>query len=419
MARVLYAFKDLNKATTMTFGYGKELASFDKDIGNAVDVLYEAAKRGDNPDLVGFDMAVDQLSNEMGRDMMLETLHKFYIPSLREVLSDDALESRSIMRSAAMLHSITDQLFSIQSATGFQLNMGAMAPEGYDQKTAVSYSMTPDGAIKKDEFRAGQYEEKATASAIKRDKKGGVRPGGYAYGGSVTAPVQSIDAATVAMSVTGRSWDKLKSASNGNPYIHTIYDAFKMDAMGYDTVLEEVNRNWLNAGMNWSYLEETFEATKQKMGDWNKAMDQLPQGTNLDTTLDGNYRMAGWLLSMGETVEGKPKPAANLTRQFKGLLNVPQGIADDPQDLEKFAQAATSRVLAAVNQAGVDTNGEVNQMTVRQMRVFVMAMQKELDTGRRLQAMINKTNTNKKKLKKKIDAQKVHKGNEVLQYYAH
>ena len=58
-------------------------------------------------------------------------------------------------------------------------------------------------------------------------------------------------------------------------------------------------------------------------------------------------------------------------------------------------------------------------MTVRQMRVFVMAMQKELDTGRRLQAMINKTNTNKKKLKKKIDAQKVHKGNEVLQYYAH
>ena len=27
--------------------------------------------------------------------------------------------------------------------------------------------------------------------------------------------------------------------------------------MGYDVVLEEVNKNWLYSSMKWSYLEET------------------------------------------------------------------------------------------------------------------------------------------------------------------
>ena len=62
------------------------------------------------------------------------------------------------------------------------------------------------------------------------------------------APVQSLDAATVALTASGRSWARLDNASNGNPYLHTIYDAFKVDAMGYDVVLDEVNKNWLNAG---------------------------------------------------------------------------------------------------------------------------------------------------------------------------
>ena len=54
----------------------------------------------------------------------------------------------------------------------------------------------------------------------------------------------------------------------GNPYLHTIYDAFKMDANGYDTVLEEVNQNWLDATMKWNYLDETRKATTEAIGMW-------------------------------------------------------------------------------------------------------------------------------------------------------
>ena len=42
--------------------------------------------------------------------------------------------------------------------------------------------------------------------------------------------------------------------SGGNPYMHTIYDAFKADANGFDVVVEEVNKNWMEAASKWSYL---------------------------------------------------------------------------------------------------------------------------------------------------------------------
>ena len=36
--------------------------------------------------------------------------------------------------------------------------------------------------------------------------------------------------------------------------------------MGYDVVLDEVNKNWLDAGMNWSYLEQTQAAIERLRG---------------------------------------------------------------------------------------------------------------------------------------------------------
>ena len=418
IARVVFNTRDLNKATTMTFGYGKELESFKNDIGEFLDLNYETLKNDPNST---FAQSVDSASASMkeGRQGVIDALHNFYVGSLAEVLSDEAIESRSLMRSAAMLHAITNQLFSITGPTGFQLNMGGEASLGFDKDTATTYSFNQDG--RRTKVTAGQYETESTAAAIRRqtDEEGNVTetPGEDAYGGSVPAPVQSLDAATVAMSAAGRSWDKMKAASNGNPYMHTIYDAFKLDAMGFDVGVQEINNNWLNASMNWSYLEETYAATKEKMTDWNKAMDQLPQGQNLDTTMAGQYRMIGWLLEPGTTGEGQIKFYPNLINKLGKILEVPKGI--DSKARHKIAKDAADNINTALQNAGVNTGQPVEQMTVRQVRVFVNAMVKELELSGRLSKMINKTDANKKRLKKVIDAQKRHKGNEVLQYYAH
>ena len=407
VARAVFSHRDLNKATTMTFGYGKEMNSFKKDIGEALDLLVERAKADD---ALTTDLSAGILDAQMGRENVVDMLHQFYVGSLASALSEEAIQSRSLMRSAAMLHAVTDQLFSITGPTGFQLNIGGEATLGFDKETATRYRLFEDGQLTQP--HVGQYATKSTASAIRREvnEDGSVSetPGEDAYGGSVPAPVQSLDAATVAMSVTGRSWDKLKAASNGNPYVHTIFDAFKLDANGFDVGVQEINNNWLKASMEWSYLQETYDATQKAIANWNQEMNQLPQDQKVDTTLAGPGRMMGWLLEVEQTDKG-PR-LGNLENKLRNLL-------DDPDHGE--IKNAVSVILARVKDSGVDISQPVEQVTVRQLRKFVDALQVQLQLKSRLSAMINKTNANKKRLKKKIDAQKVHKGNEVLQYYAH
>ena len=88
----------------------------------------------------------------------------------------------------------------------------------------------------------------------------------------------------------------------GNPYLHSIYDAFKMDAMGYDTVMEEVNKNWLDASMNWSYLEETQKAVERT----SKEFADYAKERGLGSTLTPNERVyMDWALEMHPTQSGK------------------------------------------------------------------------------------------------------------------
>ena len=433
VARVLYGTRNLNKATTMTFSYGKELASFMQDVEEFMDLNYETAKAtmqdpsadpADKAEAEALVQAMQDLDSnpKWGREKTVETLHKFYVGSLASVLSNEAIQSRGIMRSAAMMHAITDQLFSIKSATGFELNMGGEATLGFDEETATTYTMERDG--RRSKVTSGNYKTYSTASAIRRqtDEEGNVSltPGEDAYGGSVPGPVQSLDAATVALSASGRSWKKLKDASNGNPYMHTIYDAFKLDAMGFDVMNTEINKNWLDASMDWSYLEETRDATQQSMSQWAQEFRNAEggMGRNIDISMEGEGRMVGWLLTPQETASGRSFP----TRLSNKLRNLVGGENEAQQ--ENIAKEATQRILNAMSEAGVQWQGFGQEgvpmvMSARQYMIFVNAMAKELDLRRRLDNMIEKTNNGKKRLRKVIDAQKKLHGNEVLQYYAH
>ena len=128
------------------------------------------------------------------------------------------------------------------------------------------------------EFKAQHQASEPTSAAARTytspEGEQNVQAGDYAYGGSVVGPVQALDASTVAQTASGKSWNRLKQASGSNTYLHTIYDAFKADAMGFDVVLEEVNQNWLDTSMKWSYLKETKKSTLETMDAWRKQMDK-------------------------------------------------------------------------------------------------------------------------------------------------
>ena len=383
VAEVLFDTRNLNKATTMTFPYGKELASFKDDIEEYLDKVYQ--KELGKP----YALALDSLRKDMGNQKVVETLHRFYIGSLAAKMDSQAIANRKIMRTAATLHAITDQLFTIKSATGFEVAMGGTLSEGFDAETQTTYEYEGQPTQ-----RVGQYKGKPTSAAEKFElnEETGQRegtPGQLAYGQSVTSPIQSLDAATVALSASGASWKKLKDASNGNPYMHTIYDAFKLDAMGFDVGVREVNKNWFDAGMNWSYLEETLKSTKEKLVEWKKEMNNIPKDQPMNVGPDGEYRMVGYLLS-------GPK---ELTSKLKNLL---------PDDGDP--QQAAKVILDNMRQHGY-TGG--NTMTRAQLELFYDLFQKQVQLSKRLTAAINETNERKKALRKAAQ------DNPILQYYAH
>ena len=87
----------------MTFGYGKEMNSFKKDIQEFMDLRYESLK--DDPNST-YTQSLDMLRSDpkWGDKKLVETLLTFYTGSLENVLSSEALQSRGLVRSAGLLH---------------------------------------------------------------------------------------------------------------------------------------------------------------------------------------------------------------------------------------------------------------------------------------------------------------------------
>ncbi len=403
VASKLYANRDLNKSTTMTFGYGMDLESFNKVIDEHLGIMAEA-----DPDLKA---AIDSITDgDIAKHKeMIKALHGKYVSGLVKVLDPNALKSRGIMKSAALLHALTNELFTMESQTGMALNFGGQQNTG--ENVVEKYTLNVDG--KRTKRASVTYGEEASAAADKRltDAEGNLSliPGGTAIGGAAVGPIQSLDAATVALTASGKSWAKLRSASNGNPYLHTIYDAFKVDAMGYDVVLNEVNNNWLDAGMNWSYLEEAKNAVDSLREKW----VEKNKGKTNDTVLsDNEKKMMVHLLSPLSSSKGVIYPG-NLSKTLKNLIETPVDITTEKRSEIAFKLAYD--IVGEMKKAGYDYANPPAVTTLGHLKSFLGIMNKHLQVDNRLNKMINLTNGKKKELKAKIKRD----GNKVYQYYSH
>ena len=375
------------------------VAKFKEERGASSDGLTE----GDS-----FNQSLAVLDEKMTRDELSKTLLNKYEGALRNALSDDALDSRQLMRGAAMLHSATNSLFSIKSYTGMDLNLGRNVSTGADGATESRYRLYGEGG----EVARPQvlhYDTEATSAAARKqtDEDGNVEEiaGEYAYGGSLPGPVQSLDAATVAMSVAGNSWKRMKAASGGNPYMHTIYDAFKLDANGYDVGLEEINKNWLDASMNWSYLEQTYDATKKVMQEFN----EKTRGRDGEKLTPNERLYIDWALQMKPSGKGTP-----YLKNFFNKMNKVMPIKGDKDSQMKHMWEMQQELQTEMGKVGWDVNNPPEVATVVQLKTFVRFLNAKLNVGDRFRGMIEKTNNNKKQLRREIQ-----KRGPVLQYYAH
>ena len=417
VARAVFSHRDLNKKTTMTFGYGKEIDTFGQDMVKTYDELKADPSLIDNKNGLrdAFLAATPEIDERFpGGENFGDTLMSVYGPALASVMSPEALASRAIMRASAVLHAATNTLMSIEGPTGLPLNFGRdmqIAGEGTETAYKIRGDLVDKGVQK---FKAThQVSEPSSAAARTYAQEGGeqnVTPGDFAYGGSVVGPVQALDASTVAQTASGKSWNRLKQASGNNPYIHTIYDAFKADAMGFDVVLEEVNQNWLNTSMDWSYLKETRKATLDTMEKWRSEINKRKPSDPL-TENEASYM--NFILKQEYTGEGKPI-MKNYLKKIGTAGDFKRKGIDAFQGLNEMATRMAS--------VGYDWQDPPAQPTVAHIKMFVDVLNKQLNIYNRMDGAINFTEKNKKELRKEImeKGYKTRSGRTIaLQYYAH
>lgn len=403
-ASVAFKSRALHKKTTMTFGYGKEIDSFVKEIEAE---LVERAQNDQDLRLVMRNL-MDYTENEFD---YLKSILGMYMEGLYQVMSRKGIESRHAMWGVAAMHAMADTVFEMEGVNGLPIRFAGTEPDADLTESLRKYSIrTAEGKLNVQPY---MYKTRTTSAAAKRrtsmDYETGQQVltldfGGDAWGGAVPGPVQAIDAATVAMTLTGDSWKKLNQASNGKPYIHQIYDAFKMDVNGYDVVLEEVNKNWKEAALKWSYLKEAKKSL-------NVAYDALRkianEGKDTDVLQLSDYKYVNYLINGRINAKGN---SAILIRKLKSLapfdLDNKKGLkaAQEAEMRSKFGANAAKR-LQKIIPPGSTT------VTRKQLVQFMRAFASETNIHKRLDTLIERTERDKKILEKQIK--------DVYQYYTH
>ena len=401
VAKEVFKNRDLAKLTIMTLGYGKEIESFVDAINETMQLirvkLGEKIDNNGNPIPSEFNAALDSLveNGVSMEDVSLALLEKYSI-ALEGILTDQAKMARSTMRGAASLFSTMGYPMVIKSPTGMDLYIGGKQSVSYDDSEKTKITMKDmQGDIKK--TTVAHYESFPSSSSSKI-RKGHPEVGGHAYSGAIVAPVQGIDAATVALSTSGASYERLSKSSGGVPYVYPIYDSFKVDVFGYDVMLEEVNKNWMKVSMEWSYLKETRKALK-------KATDQFKQDLSkrADTDVISNNESAYMSYMLQSITTNSPDGAKVgypvLYNKLNKFLQVRGSDGKVTEESGKRRDDNVNTFVKNMMSVGYNPVNPPEQVTVAHLKMFYRLMSSKLKIEARLDSLIIEAEANKKKLK--------------------
>ena len=458
IAKELYSYRELNKQTTMTYGYGMELFSFWVNFKEVIDLKLQEAKSNPNDHMLqAFATSYAYVMNDKNLGFnndaveLSKALNGKYSESLVEVMSDDAIASRALVRASAGMFAVLNEIQEIDGPGGIgRLAFGRAVSEGSSTASFTDY----DTYAKNDELAAAQgfpvdkkgnqklmqrrrafhYKKRMTSAAPRVTKDGKdikSEPGRWAYGGSVPGPIQSLDAVTVVKTYTGKSWNDISNAGKGNPYLFTIYDAFKMDANNYDVVLGEVNKNWMRECMNYSYLQAYKDSTLKLMSDYekNKAAVLKEKGNDIISDIDGlymKYMLEDHTGALTEEGDKKTYSGTQLARRLSKMA---------PHDEKNFgieAKKLVDSMRNAMQKVGYNYDPQklnwkpAEGITYRQYYAFVDEFYRQLDFKNQITRMIKHTGDKKKKLMEKLRTQGYRHRNRdgsytmiALQYFAH
>ena len=151
VANVLYSQRDLHKATTMTFGYGKDIKGFKFNIKSTLDDLYQQSREGDGRLADHLDTLYQAGSGDftLEQDALAEVLLKPYGEAIVKLMSPEAMKARGLMRHAAHFAALLDMPLKVKTYTGYEANYGGTEALGFDAADSTQFTITNEGKSEK------------------------------------------------------------------------------------------------------------------------------------------------------------------------------------------------------------------------------------------------------------------------------
>lgn len=411
--------RQMHKDSTMTYGYGMDPVAFEVLIDNTVQ---KAIADGNNELASAFNLLENRLTDLGNRPLLgsrsANLINTVYQQAVVNSLSPEMLEARKLMKGVALMHGFTDELFEIDGPLGRQMRLtfGGKIMQDFEDATQIKYSKyeldEETGEAKRSNVSAVRYDvDRVSTAAPKKNYVNQEVYGLKGANGSVVGAVQATDSATLIKLHTGRSWERLNKSSNGNPYLHTIHDAIKVDAMSYDVVLDEVNKLWLETCMNYNYVEQAHKALDGISSKFRKDLQKIPKDTKVPISEGSKYQMIGYAMESETRVAASGKEYTvypNLEKYLK-LTGVPRDLA----------RAKAWEIVAASNiYSGSTATSPVN------IQRFLRSFADAIKLTPRLRELESTIDSNKKSLypmfaKQKNNGRWVATADDIYQYYAH
>lgn len=404
IASKLIDFRDLHKATTMTFGYGINPEAFSIYIDDAINTIEASGKGGPE-----FSKHLDFLTKAsievsgMGSNVA-NAINMGYTQAVIQSLSTEMLEARSLMAAVGSTFALSDEPYIIEDPIGNPLYFGGFKKQSYEDAFKGRYTVYDESGkpIKKSAVKYGN--EKATSAAPKYI---GGAPGESAMKAAGVGAIQSVDAATVLSVFTGRSWKRLVDGSNGKPYVYPIYDAFKVDANSYDIVLDEVNRNWAEITMNYNHIAEARKSLFEMVKGFRAKIDEEAKdnGGKVPIGEGSNFAMVGLAIKQSTDKFG------NKRYEFLEKLIKNSGIAEEDKVARKIIQ-----------NSGI--NPDSSEVSPQVLFNFIKAYNQGIQLKNRLIALEATIDKNKRDMYKLIGKQTksgkwIATASDIYQYFAH
>ena len=425
VASRLFSEKNLNKYTTMTFGYGRALQSIKGTINEFAGMIYQealdaeaiedATKRAaalKERNLVGFKDAYEALMRQESDPSKIGTvLLEPYVSGLKQVVSEDSIRARAAMKAVAYLSALSDLPLTIVGPAGMDLEMGGFVTRPNEP---IPYSMTNKAGVRR-QVKAQSYSPERRTAASTQVVEGPSGPenrtGMQAANTSVVTPPQSTDAAVVAITYTGFSMASLNNSSNGNPYAFPIYDAFKMDANGFDVIVRETNRNWMKATMDWDVFGEYEGARQRAEVALKDKLSKMAPNAQVSLEVNEEFQMMGYLTETKRTQEAFDFPQ-NLAYMLAEATDPGRG-----STIEGTNQKAAEMAMAIKKKMATDVGFTFGSKTAtpKQVQHFNKLLEQYLDTRQLLVKIKADAKAGQSKIRSLL---KKYKG-EVYQYFAH